>query len=337
MIQDTASTAVLCALLAARERATGGRAGREGVRAPLVVYATAETHSSVEKAVRIAGIGTENLRRIEVDEELAMRPQALAEAMAADRAAGRMPCIVVATVGTTSTTAVDPVAQIAELCHAEGVWLHVDAAFAGSAAICPEMRPAFAGSALADSWSFNPHKWLLTAFDCSVLWVADRASLVGALSILPEYLKNAATASGAVTDYRDWQVQLGRRFRALKLWLVIRWYGAEGLRAHIRHHLELARAFESWVAADPEWEVATPTPFSLVCFRHRGGEALNQRILDRCNQSGELYLTHTRVRGQLTLRLAIGSVTTERRHVEAAWQALRSAAASAGARAPRLE
>jgi aromatic-L-amino-acid decarboxylase len=269
--------------MAARERATGGRVNREGADGSLVVYASSETHSSIEKAVRIAGLGSAALRQIAIDERRAMSPEALSAAIRTDRSEGRRPCAVVATAGTTSTAACDPVDAIAEVCAREGLWLHVDAAYAGSAAVCPELRRPFRGSERADSWSFNPHKWLLTHFDASVLWVADRRSLIEALSILPEYLRNAATASGAVTDYRDWQIPLGRRFRALKLWAVLRWYGREGLQAHIRHHVELARKFAAWVQADPDFELMAPVDFALVCFRHRRGDAVNAAILGRCS------------------------------------------------------
>ncbi len=326
VIQDTASSATLCALLAARERATGGAANETGVTGPLTVYATSESHSSVEKAVGIAGLGRRNLRRIAVDAAGAMRPEALDTALGEDRAAGRAPCCVVATVGTTSSTAVDPVRPLGEVCRRHGVWLHVDGALAGNAAICPEFRWLHDGLELADSYCVNPHKWLLTNFDCDCFYVADRAALIRALSILPEYLKNKATESGAVLDYRDWQVPLGRRFRALKLWFVIRWYGVAGLQRHIRHHVALAQAFAGWVRDDPRFEVAAPVVVNLVCFRHRGGDAVNQRLLDTLNASGALYLTHTRLRDRLVLRLALGAPLTQRAHVEAAWRRIRDAA-----------
>jgi len=326
VIQDSASSATLCALLAARERATGGASNREGVRVPLTAYASREAHSSVEKAIKIAGLGSAALTLVEVDEHYAMRPEALAEAIAADRAAGRCPAFVCATAGTTSSTAFDPLGPIGECCRREGLWLHVDAALAGSAAVCPEHRWFHDGLELADSYCFNPHKWLLTNFDCDCFFVADRAALIGALSVLPEYLRNRASESGAVIDYRDWQVPLGRRFRALKLWFVIRHYGVEGLRRHIRRHVALASEFASWVEADPDFELAAPRRLALVCFRHRGGDELNQRILDTVNASGEMYITHTRLAGRLVLRVAIGAPGTERRHLERAWALIREAA-----------
>jgi aromatic-L-amino-acid decarboxylase len=214
------------------------------------------------------------------------------------------------------------VPTLADICADEGLWLHVDAAYAGPAALCPELRPLFAGVDRADSYCFNAHKWMLTNFDCTCYYVADRGPLLRTLSILPEYLKNQATASGAVIDYRDWQVPLGRRFRALKLWMVIRHYGAQGLRRHIRRHVAWAARLATQVTAHPDFELAAPNPLSLVCFRHRGGEAVNRGILDALNASGRLYLTHTKVDGLYTLRLAIGGAQTEWRHVEGAWLAI---------------
>ncbi len=326
VIQDSASSATLCALLAARERATAGASNRRGCDGRLAAYMTSQAHSSVEKAVRIAGVGSERLRLVEVDERFAMRPQDLSRRIAEDRAAGLTPFFVCAVVGTTSAGAVDPLQEIGRICRQEKVWLHVDGAMAGTAALCPEFRPLFAGLELADSYCFNPHKWMFTNFDCDCFWVARRAELIGALSILPEYLRNQASESGAVIDYRDWQVPLGRRFRALKLWFVIRYYGVEGLRHHVREHVALAQSFAGWVKESPEFELAAPSPLNLVCFRHRGGDEANQKIMDRLNGSGELYLTHTRLNDRLTLRLSIGATTTQARHVQAAWDKIRAAA-----------
>jgi aromatic-L-amino-acid/L-tryptophan decarboxylase len=306
VIQDSASSAVLCALVAAREAATGS--------GPLVAYTSDQGHSSIEKAARITGV---ELRLISVGEDSAMRPEALEEAILEDLAAGRRPVFCAATVGTTSTTAIDPVAAIGEICRRHGLWLHVDAAFAGVAAVCPELRFVNDGLELASSVSTNPHKWLLVNFDCGLFWVRDRAALIQALSVLPEYLRNAATESGAVIDYRDWQVPLGRRFRALKLWFVIRHYGVEGLRAHIRRSIALAQRFAARVSADPRFELAAPAPLSLVCFRLReGGDEANQRLLDAVNESGRAFLTHARLGDRLTLRLAVGHPSTEARHVD---------------------
>jgi len=293
----------------------------------MTVYASSQAHSSIEKAVTIAGIGRANLRLVEVDENFAMRPEVLATRLRDDRAAGLKPTLVVATVGTTSSNALDPLGPIGRLAREAGAWLHVDAAMSGTAALCPEFRFIHAGLEAADSYCFNPHKWMFTNFDCNAFFVADRAALIRALSILPEYLKNQATASGAVFDYRDWQVPLGRRFRALKLWFVIRHYGVEGLRHHVRRHVALAQWFAGKVRASERFELAAPAPLNLVCFRHRGGDDANRALLDRVNQSGRIYLTHTLLDGRHTLRLSIGQTHTEARHVEAAWTLLDDTAA----------
>ena len=329
VIQDTASSATLCALLAARERATAWESNRQGVRQPLTVYASQQAHSSVEKAVRIAGVGSDNLRLIEVDSNYAMRPDRLEKAVRADRDAGFLPCFVCATVGTTSSHALDPVGAIGEVCRRYGLWLHVDAAHAGTAALCPEFRFIHEGMDLADSYCFNPHKWMFVNFDCDCFYVADRAALIRTLSVLPEYLRNRASESGAVIDYRDWQVPLGRRFRALKLWFVIRYHGIAGLQERIRTHVALAQDFAGWVRDHPRFELAAPVPLSLVCFRHLGGDPINQAILDHVNATGRLYISHTRLDGRLTLRMSIGQTNTQRRHVEQAWSAIVAAAEQA--------
>jgi aromatic-L-amino-acid decarboxylase len=326
VIQDTASTAEVVALLAARERRTDFETDRTGCRRPLTAYASSQAHSSIEKAVRIAGLGSEQLRLIDVDRCFAMRPEVLEIQITRDLAAGLEPCFLVATVGTTSSNAMDPLLRIGEVCRRYGVWLHVDAAMSGTAALCPEFRHLHDGVELADSYAFNPHKWMFTNFDCNCFWVADRATLVRTLSVLPEYLRNQATESGSVIDYRDWQIPLGRRFRALKLWFVLRHYGVEGLRFHVRRHVELARELVSWVEADPDFELSAPAPLNLVCFRHRDGDEVNQAIMDRVNASGDLYLTHTRLDGKLVLRMAIGQAHTELRHVERAWRRIREEA-----------
>ncbi|MFP3939012.1 MAG: pyridoxal-dependent decarboxylase [Thermoanaerobaculia bacterium] len=331
VIQDTASSAALCALVAARERATGFAATQAGAPGNLVAYASTQAHSSIEKAVRIAGLGAGKLRLVDVDAGYRMRPEALAEAMAADRRAGLVPAFVCATVGTTSSLAVDPVGEIARACReagGEAVWLHVDAAMAGTAALCPEHRWIHDGLEHADSYCFNPHKWMFTAFDCDCFWVRDRSTLVRSLSVLPEYLRNAATESGKVIDYRDWQVPLGRRFRALKLWFVLRSFGLEGIRAAVRRHVELAEAFASRVEADERFELVVPRALNLVCFRYRGSDAENETLLERLNASGELYLTHTRLGGRYTLRMSVGQTATEERHVRAAWERVTREAAA---------
>ena len=327
VIQDSASSATLCALLAARERTTDFATNEKGGNGHLVAYASTQAHSSIEKAVTIAGLGREQLRRIPVDDAFALRPDALAAQIEQDRADGLTPCFVCATVGTTSSNAMDPLPAIGRICRDEDLWLHVDAAMAGTAAVCPEHRGMHAGLEYADSYCFNPHKWMFTNFDCDAFFVQDRAALVGALSILPEYLRNEATEEGAVIDYRDWQIPLGRRFRALKLWFVIRHYGVEGLRHHIRRHVALAQDFAGWIEASADFELAAPAPLNLICFRHRDGEEVSKAIMEQLNASGDLFLTHTRLDDRFTLRLCVGQTHTERRHVERAWMRIQEAAA----------
>jgi aromatic-L-amino-acid decarboxylase len=330
VIQDTASTATLCALLSARERATGFRSNQRGFRAPLAVYSSDQTHSSIEKGVKIAGIGRENLRLIPTDEAYAMIPDKLEEAVREDKKRGLEPACVVATLGTTSSTAIDPIATIGRICQEHGLWLHVDAAFAGSAAILPEMRWMLEGAQFMDSFVFNPHKWLFTNFDCSAYFVKDPAALVRTFEIHPEYLKTGHDAQ--VKNYRDWGIQLGRRFRALKLWFVIRSYGVEGLQAILREHLRLAQLFKSWVEEDGRFELVAPVPLSLVCFRLNDGrgeaplDELNKKLLERINATGAVYLTHTSLRGRYVLRLVIGQRTTKERHVRAAWELIKKEA-----------
>ena len=315
VIQDTASSSTLCALVAARERAIAAGAGINR----LVVYSSVQAHSSFEKGARIAGLRTEQVRLVDVDDAFALRPDRLAEAVAADREAGRVPCAVMATVGTTGSLAVDPVPAVADVADREGLWLHVDAAMAGSATVCPEHRGLLAGLDRADSYVMDPHKWLFTTLDCSLLWVADRSALTDALSITPEYLRNQASASGEVTDYRDWHVALGRRFRALKLWFVLRWYGVEGLRHHVREHVRLAGELADRIAADPRLELAAPPNLNLVCLRHRDGDGATEALHRALNATGRVYLTHTTLAGRYVLRASIGAWTTEQRHVDALW------------------
>ncbi|MFC4910259.1 pyridoxal-dependent decarboxylase [Actinomadura gamaensis] len=337
VIQDSASSACLVSLLSALHRAGGGAPGRDGIDRRYTLYISSQTHSSLEKAARVAGVGAANVRVVDVDPvTLAMDPAHLDALITEDVAAGATPAMVCATVGTTSTTAVDPVPAIGEICRRHDVWLHVDAAYAGVAAVCPEFRWVNDGLAeYAASYSTNPHKWMLTNFDCTLLWMADRAPMLEALSILPEYLRNQASTSGEVIDYRDWQIPLGRRFRALKLWSVIRWYGAEGLREHIRLGSRLADELAALIAADPRYEVRPDHPFGLVCFRPRWDglsvEDANAATLDamnRLNASGDLLLTHTKVDGRVLMRVAIGGTKTERRHILAAWNRIREETAS---------
>ena len=327
VIQDTASSATLCALLASRERSTKFASNHKGCDGRLVSYCSTQTHSSIEKAVRIAGMGSDNLRQIEVDENFAMRPQALARQIERDIKAGLTPCFVCVTVGTTSSNAIDPVREIARICREHNLWLHVDSAMSGTAALCPEFRFIHDGVEFADSYIFNPHKWMFTNCDCNVFYVADRKQLIQTLSVLPEYLRNQATESGAVIDYRDWHVPLGRRFRSLKLWFVIRHYGIEGLQHHIREHVRLAQEFAGWVRNDSRFEIAAPQVLNLVCFRLRSGDPSNQDqanqvLMERLNASGDLFLTHTKLDGKFTLRLCVGQTNTQARHVERAWQCI---------------
>jgi len=326
VIQDSASSASLCALLAARERATNYSTNEHGCKGNLVAYTSTQAHSSIEKAAKIAGLGRQNLRLIDVDEKFAMRPDKLWARISQDRQKGWVPCFVCATVGTTSSNAMDPLEEIGSICRREGLWLHVDGAMSGTAAVCPEFRHIHAGLELADSYCFNPHKWMFTNFDCDCFYVADRKALIDTFSILPEYLRNTATESGEVFDYRDWHIPLGRRFRALKLWFVIRHYGVKGLRYHIRNHVELAQQFADWIAEDRLFELAAPAPLNLVCFRHKGGDAINQKLLTRLNQSGKVYLTHTVLHDRFTLRLCVGQTHTDARHVKQAWVQIRQIA-----------
>lgn len=325
-IQDTASSATLVAFLTARER-LGDAAPR------MTAYWSSEAHSSIPKAARLAGISRERCQVIPVDASFAMQPDALAAAIAADLAQGLVPGVVVATVGTTSSTACDPLRPIGEIAGAHGAWYHIDAAYGGSAAILPEARSLFDGMELADSFVTNPHKWMMTSFDCSAYFVRDVDALLRAFSANPEYLRTRH--DGDVVNYRDWGIPLGRRFRALKLWFVLRSYGVEGLQALLREHIAMARELAGWVDAAADWERLAPVPFGLVCLRHvppalAGNEAAlaahNGALLDRVNASGRVYLTHTVLSGMYVIRVAVGAWRTERRHVAEAWDLLRQAA-----------
>ena len=326
VIQDTASSSSLCAMLAARERATGYRSNRRGCDGKLVAYTSNQAHSSIEKAAMVAGIGMDNLRLVDVDDSFAMRPDSLMNQISQDRKAGLVPFFVSATVGTTSSNALDPLPRIGAICRDNNLWFHVDAAMSGTAALCPEFRYIQDGLELADSYTFNPHKWMFTNFDCNCFYVADRKALIDTLSILPEYLRNRATESGEVFDYRDWHIPLGRRFRSLKLWFVIRHYGIEGLQFHVRRHVAIAQQFLEWVRQDERFEVAAPAPLNLVCFRHRGGDETNETLMNRLNHSGDLYLTHTRLDGRFTLRLCVGQTYTTEHHVRRAWKRIQEEA-----------
>lgn len=336
MITDTASISTFYALAAAREARAEldirgkGLAGRRDLPT-MRVYCSAHAHTSVDKAVMALGFGHENCVHIAVDDEFRMRPDALAAAIAADQAAGMLPIAVVATVGTTSVAAIDPVPEIAEIARAAGAWLHVDAAYGGAAAVVPELAGILDGVDEADSVVMNPHKWLFVPMDCSVLWVKHPDALKRAFSLVPEYL--VTREQDAVTNYMDFGLQLGRRFRALKLWMVMRAYGADGLAARVRQQIALTRAFAGWVRAEPQWEVVAPVHLSLACIRHapRGLDAVatdahNERVMHAVNAGGEAFLSHNRTNGQLVLRFAIGNIRTDERHVRRAWELLRAAA-----------
>ena len=319
VIQMSASDSAHVALVTAREAATK--------RTPLdklVVYASDQTHSSVEKGARIAGYS--NTRIIRSDAQYAMDAAELAATTAEDRKTGLIPAFVAASVGTTATTAVDPVRAIAEIAKREGMWCHVDAAYAGSAMICPEFRHHQDGLELVDSYTFNPHKWMFTNFDCNLYYVADRRPLIEAMSILPPYLRNEATLSGKVIDYRDWHVPLGRRFRSLKLWFVLRHYGAVGIRHHIREHVRLAQEFAANVAEDVRFELVAPHPFSLVVFRHVDGNDATKRLAAALNASGRVSVTPTTLGDTAAIRISIGQTSTDARHVDALWQLIKDLA-----------
>jgi aromatic-L-amino-acid decarboxylase len=335
VIQDTASVSTLVALLSARERATSFSLDRGGLQAetqPLVVYASAHSHSSVEKAALLAGVGRAHVRIVAHDAAFAMRPDALAEAIAEDLAAGRRPCAVVATTGTTSTTACDPIDAIAEVAARHGIWVHVDAAMAGSAMILPECRALWHGVERADSLVLNPHKWLGASFDCSVYYVRDHQHLVRVMSTHPSYLQTAADRE--VTNYRDWGLPLGRRFRALKLWFLIREQGVSGLQARIRRDLANAQWLAAEVGRAPGWRVLNPVVLQTVCVRHEppglDGETLDAHTrgwVDRINRGGEAYLTPALLEGRWMARVSIGSLRTEREDVERLWALMRESAA----------
>ena len=320
VIQDSASSATLCALLTARERVSRFDSKENGADSRFTAYCSDQTHSSMEKAMMIAGLGRQRLRKISTNESGAMIPESLAEQIRSDREQGLIPFFVCATVGTTSTLAVDPVPSIGQICQRERVWLHVDAAMAGTATICPEFRYLNDGLELADSYCFNPHKWMFTNFDCDCFYVADRFELVATLSVLPEYLRNRATDTGEVIDYRDWQIPLGRRFRSLKLWFVLRHYGTLGLQHHIREHIAWAVELERHINDHPQFELALPRSLNLVCFYHRKGDEFSKNILDTVNASGKLFVTHTVFDGHYCIRFCIGQTHTTLQHVMNAWQ-----------------
>ncbi|MBA0640205.1 hypothetical protein Goklo_023166 [Gossypium klotzschianum] len=335
VIQGTASEAVLVVLLAARDKVLR-RVGKDALE-KLVVYASDQTHSSLQKACQIAGIHPENCRLLKATSSTnyALSPEFLSETISQDLTIGLIPFFLCATVGTTSSTAVDPLLSLGKIAKSNGMWFHVDAAYAGSACVCPEFRHYMDGVEVADSFNMNAHKWFLTNFDCSALWVKDRSALVQALSTNPEFLKNKASQANMVVDYKDWQVPLGRRFRSLKLWMVLRLYGLENLQCYIRNHIKLAKHFENLIAQDPRFEVVTPRIFSLVCFRllpvrnnESHGNKLNHQLLDAVNSTGSAFISHTVLSGKYILRFAVGAPLTEEKHVNAAWKVLQDKATS---------
>ncbi len=334
VIMDTASISSMIAVAAAREALNlrirqEGMAGRSDLPR-LTMYTSEQSHSSIEKAGLVLGIGQANVRKIEVDADFRQRPDCLAAAIAADRQAGYLPFFACATVGTTSTTSIDPVPEIADICARERVWLHVDGAYGGNAAIVPEMRWVLNGVERADSFVMNPHKWLFTPIDFSAFYTRHVDTLKRAFSILPDYLRTAEGDANAVKNYMDYGVQLGRRFRALKFWFMVRTYGVDGLIARLREHMALAKEFEGWVRAAPDWEVVAPVPFSTINFRAcpanvppEQWNALNENILNAVNASGEVFLSHTKLNDRFVMHLAIGNIRTEEKHIARAWELLR--------------
>jgi aromatic-L-amino-acid decarboxylase len=334
VIQDSASTATLTALLTAREKYTNYRINQSGFagKGQLKVYCSTEAHSSVEKAVKIAGFGKENLIKIEVDNEYKMKTDKLADAIKKDINKGDKPVCVVATLGTTSTTAIDPLREIGEVCREFDVWLHVDAALAGTALILPEYRWMIEGIENVDSFVFNPHKWMFTNFDCSAYFVKDKVALIKTLEILPEYLKTKSR--GEVNDYRDWGVPLGRRFRALKLWFVIRNFGINGLQEKIRYHISLAKQLKEKIENDESFEIMAPVPLNTVCFRFLPKQLINKEeinhmneiLLSKINQTGQLYLTHTKLNGNYIIRMVTAQTNVDEEHVLNAWKKIKEIA-----------
>lgn len=324
VIQDTASTATLCALLTARERATNYEINEKGFsNHQFTVYASEQIHSSIDKAVKIAGFGIESLRKIEVDEAFSLIPEKLQEQIEKDIQEGFTPLCVVSAIGTTSTTAIDPISEIGDICQKHNIWHHVDAAYAGTALVLPELRWMSEGVEKADSFVFNPHKWMFTNFDCTAYFVKDPVSLVNTFTITPDYLKTSV--DGEVKNYRDWGIPLGRRFRALKLWFVIREFGVEGIQEKIRKHITLGHWLAGEVDKHPDFELMAPVPLNTVCFRFIKGEesqlgALNEAIMNEINASGKLFFMPTKLNGKFTLRLAFGNTNLEAFHVENAWK-----------------
>jgi aromatic-L-amino-acid decarboxylase len=330
VIQDTASTATLCAILTAREKYSDYSINEKGFQDEgFVIYASEQIHSSIDKAVKISGIGSANLRKVPVDDGFAMKAEALEDMIKKDLNEGLQPLCVISAIGTTSTTAIDPIADISSICEKYEIWHHVDAAYAGTALVCPEMRWMAEGSEHADSFVFNPHKWMFTNFDCTAYFVKDPAALVNTFSITPDYLKTSV--DGEVKNYRDWGIPLGRRFRALKLWFVIREMGISGIQEKIRKHISLGKWLAKQVDEHPYFELMAPVALNTVCFRFIKGpdehlDVLNEKIMHRINKSGKLFFTQTKLNDKFTLRLAFGSTNLEAYHVENAWQLIQETA-----------
>ncbi len=326
VIQGSASEATLAAILAARWRISGGAVNTDGDTTKLVAYATSQAHSSIEKGLRIAGVGSDRMRIVPHDATFAMRPTDLQRMIEEDRDAGFVPFFVCATSGTTSSNAFDPTRSIGEICRRELLWLHVDAAMSGIAALVPELRWINDGVELADSYCTNPHKWMGVNFDCDLFWTTDRAALLGALSILPEYLRSKALETDSAVDYRDWQIPLGRRFRALKLWFNLRCDGVEPVQAMIREHVRLTQQLAEWVRSDDRFQVDAPHPLNLLCLSVRGGSRQTETLVEAANSTGRVLFTRTVLDGAASLRFSIGGRRTRERHVASAWALLQSLA-----------
>lgn len=334
VIQESASTSTLCSLLSAREKYSDFKVNSKGFYhlRPFTVYCSAEAHSSIEKSVKILGFGKDNLRKIQVDDTFAMIPEKLEEAIRKDKEKGFIPLAVVAAFGTTGSTAIDPLSSIAQICKMHDIWLHVDAAYAGTALLLPEKRSLIEGIDQVDTFIFNPHKWMFTNLDCSAYFVKEKEWLIRALEILPEYLKTRE--GNTVNNYRDWGIQLGRRFRALKLWFVIRSFGVEGIRQKIRGYIQWAQELAKDIQDSENFELIAPVPFATICFRFNPSnitdetqiDNLNQQLMETLNDSGKLYLTHTRLKGKLVLRFSIGQTYQEYRHIKEAWERIKTTA-----------
>ncbi len=326
VIQDTASSSTLIALIGAREYASKGEFNSNDTNNKLSSYVSTHSHSSIEKAIKVAGLGKNSLRVIGVDSDFAMIPDELEKQIKDDIENGVTPAFVCASVGTTNTTAMDPIEEIGKICKKYEIWLHVDAAMAGAAALCPEFRYIQNGLEYAQSYTFNPHKWMLTNFDCSVLYVDDRDKITSAMSVVPEYLKNKGSETGQVIDYMDWSVPLGRKFRGLKLWQVINYYGTEGLQKYIRENVEHTQILKSWIEEDDNFEIIAPVPLNLICFKHKKGSEFNQKLHEAVNLTGKLYITRTKINDEYILRFSIGQATGTIDHIKKSWKLIQETA-----------